>query len=510
MSSDVQAGCFARLFSSRQHRRDTHAPTNDAPHVCRPSVCPHPSQPQEIPAYAHFTNCLFCEPDGYAFRSDKPPSYSASAPGDLYRPEVLKTIGDSLDQLEPELRKLSLDIAERSSPSISRYAHDTLTNFMVKHGFKVTSHYKGLSTAWRAAYTHVPKRDESTAKRPHRVIGVNAEMDALPGIGHACGHNLIAMAGVGVAIAIKAALQAHDVWGTVVLLGTPAEEGGGGKQILLDRGAYDEMDACIMCHPAAGPDNSTWVAPSLASQPIDIEFFGHGSHAAAAPWEGRNALDAAFLAYSGVSVLRQQILPTHRVHGIVTGRDWAPNVIPDYAKMRWIVRAPTWAELEVLRERVLKCFEAAAHATACKLKIQTGIGYYDLHENDVLGTRDVVYVGNKNADRFVCSTGVCRCRTGTGNVTYALPAIHPVFAIPTEPNGGNHTPQFAKAAVQPEAHAAALKVAKGLAAVGFRFLDDEKFSREVRCAADDPAYFVTDPFQVEDAFEDEVRAKAMV
>lgn len=190
-----------------------------------------------------------------------------------------------------------------------------------------------------------------------------------------------------------------------------------------------------------------------------------------------------------MSVLRQQILPTHRVHGIVTGRDWAPNVIPDYAKMRWIVRAPTWGELEVLRERVQKCFEAAAHATACKLKMQTGVGYYDLRENDVLA-REYMDVVQARWGMAASKTEGMRASTDFGNITYALPAIHPVFAIPTEPNGGNHTPQFAKAAIQPEAHVAALTVAKGLAAVGFRFLDDEKFAREV-----------------EDSFEEEMKAR---
>ncbi|EED83197.1 predicted protein, partial [Postia placenta Mad-698-R] len=204
-----------------------------------------------------------------------------------------------------------------------RHAHDALTSFMSARGFAVTPHYLGLRTAWRAEYVHVSS-SSSPPSHP-RVIGVNAEMDALPGIGHACGHNLIAAAGVGVALALKAALEAHDVSGRIVLLGTPAEEGGGGKIVLSSRGAYDEMQACIMCHPSGGPLRHASLGPSLAIQTLDVEFKGHGAHAAAHPWEGRNALDAAFLAYSSIAMLRQQMKPTHRVHGIVTGKDWAPN-----------------------------------------------------------------------------------------------------------------------------------------------------------------------------------------
>ncbi|OBZ71071.1 Peptidase M20 domain-containing protein 2 [Grifola frondosa] len=438
----------------------------------------------ELPAYVQFANtCLYCEP-GAQFTPcgarEKPPSYAVQ---EIYRPDVVKTIETELDRLDSELRKLSLDIWNH--PEImyqEKYAHDTLTAFMSSHGFTVSPHYLGLSTAFRAAFSHTSAKSSVSGTR---VLGVNAEMDALPGIGHACGHNLIAMSGVAVALALKAALQAHDISGTVVLLGTPAEEGGGGKIALLERGAYDEMDACVMCHPSPGPDNWTALGPSLACQPIEVEYFGHGAHAAASPWEAQNALDAAFLAYAGISALRQQMKPTHRVHGVVSGRDWAPNVIPDYAKMRYIVRAPTWGELETLRGRVKACFEAAAHATACKIEIKLGVGYFDLRQNGVLGQEYANFVEERYGMTAEVVTEGMRASTDFGNVTYALPAIHPSFAIPTEPNGGNHTPQFARAAATPEAHAAALTVAKGLAAVGMRVLDDGQFARAVKKAFED-------------------------
>lgn len=341
---------------------------------------------------------------------------------------------------------------------------------MSKHGFEVTPHYAELTTAWRAEFVH---------GKGGRVLGVNSEMDALPGVGHACGHNLIAAGGVGVALAVKAAMEKHNINGKIILLGTPAEEGGGGKVLLIQRGAYKEMDLCVMSHPSTGPSHSTTLGSSLAMQSISVEYFGHTAHAAAAPWEGQNALDAAVLAYSGVSVLRQQIKPDHRVHGVIEGKDWAPNVIPDYAKLRWYVRAPTWPEVEALRERVKACFEAAAMATSCRYEIHEGLAHYDLKQNSILG------VGYNAAAKQVglkLIPAEARASTDFGNVTYELPSLHPRYGIPTEPNGGNHTPQFTASARTMEAHNAMLETVKALSLAAFRALDDDAFFTKARKA----------------------------
>ncbi|KAF8659886.1 hypothetical protein AX16_001770 [Volvariella volvacea WC 439] len=171
--------------------------------------------------------------------NDLPPRYTSSRTSlSWLSPDVRNTIEGTVNALNSDLRKLSMQI--HGHPEVAfeeKYAHDLLTDFMSRHGFRVTRHYLGLSTAWRAEYTH---------GKGGRILGINSEMDALRGIGHACGHNLIAISGVGVAIAVRKALEVHNVPGTVVLLGTPAEEGGGGKVILLDRGAYKDMDACVM------------------------------------------------------------------------------------------------------------------------------------------------------------------------------------------------------------------------------------------------------------------------
>ncbi|EIN09567.1 hypothetical protein PUNSTDRAFT_113017 [Punctularia strigosozonata HHB-11173 SS5] len=397
---------------------------------------------------------------------------NAMAIGSVYRPEVMETIEKTLDMLDPELRKLSLQIHDH--PEImfeEKYAHDTLTEFMASHGFEVTKHYLDMDTAWRAEFSH---------KEGGRVLGVNSEMDALPKIGHACGHNLIAISGVGVALAVKAALQKHDVPGKVVLLGTPAEEGGGGKLVLLDRGGYKEMDACVMCHPGPGPAHSVGLGPSLAMQALEIEFFGHTSHAAAAPWEGTNSLDAAFLAYSSVAVLRQQIKPTHRVHGVVRGKDLPANVIPDYVQMLWYVRALTAAELDELRERVINCFRGAALSSGCKIKINEHPANLDLRQNTALAHDFANTIKQRYEMNTTFSEGAVGGSTDFGNVTYGMSS-----SIPTVPNGGNHTPEFTDAARTKAAHKETMDVTKGLALTGFRMLDDNDFFYSVKKAFDD-------------------------
>ncbi|KAA1469040.1 amidohydrolase [Dentipellis sp. KUC8613] len=493
----AHAGCFSAIFRSRRRRAGTSnrqrstgtstgAPSTkrvdrvqvDASKASESAAAVGFGLPggEEPPEYAHVTFASCCDFSGTLAREGaKPPAYFADVK-ELQSPEVIRTIEEKLEELDPQLRELSLKIHDHPELNFQeKFAHDLLTTFMSTHGFKVTPHYLGLDTAWRAEASH---------GTGGRVLGVNSEMDALPGIGHACGHNLIAVAGVGVALAVKAALAEHDIAGTVVLLGTPAEESGGGKQILLDRGGYKDMDACIMCHPFSGaPDNCFRVAPCLALQNIDVEYFGHTAHAAIAPWEGVNALDAAFLAYSSIAVLRQQIKPTHRVQGSVSGRDWTPNVIPDYAKMTWIVRAPTWAEVEVLRDRVVNCLEAAALSTGCKHKLTLGERYMDLRHNPVLAEAFAAVSQHHYNLPTQILDDTMPASTDFGNVTYALPALHPVFFIPTtEPNSSPHTPGFALAARTPGAHASMLRAARSLALTGLRVLADDAFFARVRAA----------------------------
>ncbi|KAF9563860.1 hypothetical protein CPC08DRAFT_661451 [Agrocybe pediades] len=391
---------------------------------------------------------------------------------DIYRPDILETIEAKIAEMDSELRELSLDI--HAHPELAyeeRYAHDAYTAFLGKHGFEVEKHYL-LETAWKATFSH---------GSGGRTIGVNSEMDALRGIGHGCGHNLIGISGVAVACGIRAAIEKHDIPGKIVLLGTPAEEGGSGKIILQEKGGYDGIDACLMCHPAPGPVGSVSLSSCLALQRLIVEYKGHTAHAALSPWEGKNALDAAVLGYNNISALRQQLKPTHRVHGIFEGKDWAPNIIPDYAKFLCYVRAPTRAEMEETLKRVLPCFHAAALATGCEVTItkEPGSSTYDLRQNKALGAEVANIVLNKYG-AIDYEWGIKSASTDFGNITYAMPALHPGFAIPTIEDGGNHTIKFTRAAATPEAHHACLDVSKALAATGVRVLNDDEFFEKVQ------------------------------
>ncbi|XP_006455229.1 hypothetical protein AGABI2DRAFT_138470 [Agaricus bisporus var. bisporus H97] len=406
-------------------------------------------------------------------RDDKAtPAPQDPHPERLYKPEVLKTIDDTINGLSEELRALSLDI--HGHPELlfkEYYAHDTYTAFMRKHGWKVTEHLH-LETAWEATFEH---------GQGGRVIGVNSEMDALPDIGHACGHNLIGIAGVAVSLGLRAALEKHNIPGKIVLLGTPAEEGGDGKAILLKEGAYKGMDACLMCHPAPGPLGSVSLTSCYAREKLIVEYEGHPAHSALSPWEGRNALDAAVLGYVNISALRQQLKPTTRVHGIFEAVDWAVNIVPAKARFICFIRAPTRSELLPTVERVLPCFHGAAQASGCEVKITHLSQSFDIRQNKALGDEVANIMLNKYGS-IDYEWGIRYASTDFGNVSYDLPALHPSFSIPTVPNGGNHTHDFAKSAAMIEAHKQCLVMSIALAGAGLRVLTDDAFFTEVKKA----------------------------
>ncbi|KAI6160706.1 hypothetical protein EDD17DRAFT_759702 [Pisolithus thermaeus] len=392
--------------------------------------------------------------------------------GDVYRQDILEIIEKTIDELSPALKELSQDILAHPELKFEeRHAHDVYTEFVEKRGFVTQRHYL-LETAWVATYTH---------GQGGPVLGVNSEMDALPGIGHACGHNLIGIAGVAIACAAKAAMQKLGIDGKVILLGTPGEEGGLGKVKLWEKGAYEGMDVCLMCHPAPGPPYSISLSSSLSLVRLKVDFVGHTAHAGLSPWEGQNALDAAVLAYTSIGLLRQHTKPTHRIHGIFEGKDWAPNIIPDNSTMYWYVRAPTTKEMLETTERVKACFEAAAIATGCNVVISEGSVGNELVQNPVLGA-ELADVVCKKYGMIDYEWGIASASTDFGNISYLMPGLHPGFSIPSVPNGGNHTPAFTEAASTMEAHEACLDVSKALAAVGMRVLIDKTFLSKVKLA----------------------------
>ena len=286
------------------------------------------------------------------------------------------------------------------------------------------------------------------------------EYDALPEIGHACGHNLISEVGIAAGLGVKGFLESNEsgITGTITVMGTPAEEGGGGKIIMIERGAFDGVDIAIMAHP------SPWecvVSHINARANINICFTGKAAHAAAFPWEGVNALDAAVLAYTNVSVLRQQMKPNWRVHGIFTNGGVKPNIIPEKSSLNYYVRAPTREELGVLREKVIACFHAAAQATGCSVEISEASKTYD----NMISNLTLAKLYAKNLE----SVGIMEYRfelnqswsTDMGNVSHVLPSLHPTFHVGSGKEV-NHAREFTAIANTPEAHDKTLLVGKAL------------------------------------------------
>jgi len=354
----------------------------------------------------------------------------------------------TIDAADARLRDLSLEI--HSHPELGfeeHYAHDLLTGFLSGEGFEVELAAYGMPTAFRAI-----------AGSGGPTVAVFCEYDALPEIGHACGHNLIAASGVAVGLALKAALP--DGRGTVIVLGGPAEEGGGGKIFMLNRGALDGVDAAMMLHPA--PGDSAW-ANLIAIEQIHVRYHGRNAHAGAAPWAGVNALDALVLAYSSISAMRQQMRPTDRVHGIITEGGIKPNIIPDVAAAEYYIRARNMAELAELRAKVVGCFEGAATSAGCTVDIETvGETYAEVVTNCAMAN---LYCDNMEQFELVLPRGgqggIAGASTDMGNISQAVPSIHPTFGIPTE--AVNHTPGFTASAATPEAHRRMLRASKALA-----------------------------------------------
>jgi amidohydrolase len=314
-------------------------------------------------------------------------------------------------------------------------------------------------TASRGAYG-VPTAFEAVAGSGGPRIAVLCEYDALPGIGHACGHNIIGTAGVGAAIA--AASLAEELGGTVVVLGTPAEEGGGGKVALAERGAFEGVDAALMVHPA-GADLSRFGA--IAIQQLEVTYHGRPAHAAAAPYAGRNALDAAVLGYVNVAALRQHIRSDERIHGIFTEAGEAPNVVPARAAATWYVRSPTVRGLQKLKARVLACLEAGTTAAGCTMEHQwLDPAYADMVDNEVmidLYRQNLARTGRTLVDPTNLQSVIGS--TDMGNISHLVPSIHPMIAV-SPPNVAIHTRDFAVCAGGDAGDRAVLDGARAMAA----------------------------------------------
>jgi len=350
------------------------------------------------------------------------------------------------------------------------FACSLLTNTLAEFGFAIERGVAGLPTAFRAR-----KGNPSGAQ-----VAFLAEYDALPVIGHACGHNLICSAAVAAGIGLGAVIANLPIQfqGDVSVIGTPAEETEGGKVVMLEQGVFADLAAALMIHPL---DDNFYLTESLAMDSWEVEFFGKASHAAAAPWEGKNALDAILLTFANINALRQQIQPDARIHGVIMEGGVAPNIIPDHTRARFHVRAKTRRYLNDLVERFQACIRGAALAADVKMEIHK----YENSMDDMLNN---LALAERMRDYFVEALDSKPFKrlpdhfgsVDMGNVSHALPAAHVMVDIANGAPLSPHTSEFQAAAITPYADATLLRAAKALALTGYDLLTDPAYLRRVQ------------------------------
>ncbi|CAG7924768.1 unnamed protein product [Penicillium olsonii] len=400
--------------------------------------------------------------------------------------EIIHKVRGCLEKYESKLSDINQKIWSDPELAFKEYnAHDHICEVFESLGaeYQVQRKAYGIETALEVTYKQ---------GNGGRVVAFNAEYDALPGMGHACGHNLIATSSIAAFLATCEAMRSiyADQFGyTVRLLGTPAEEGGGGKLLLINAGAYKGVDACFMVHPfpvlSGAPElisSSSCSGQYLANDKVEVTFTGKPAHASAAPWEGINALDAVVSAYVSISMLRQQILPTQKIHGVVLRGGDRPNVIPASTTVEYYIRSGTVKTLKPLTDKVLKCFEAAATATGCTVEFKWEASYKDMKINKPICDS---YVSAMNAmghntifDAAGQDGGLSGGSTDMGNVSYEVPGFHGGFYIHTD--GVNHTPQFTAGAGSEEGFRRSLHCAAGMAVVATRALVDKSFATAIQ------------------------------
>ena len=367
-------------------------------------------------------------------------------------------VREAVDRIENQLRTVSQEVFEH--PEVKNeevFASKLLAAELEKAGFAVELGVAGLPTAIRAVHPAISEGP---------TVAILGEYDALPEIGHACGHNLIASGGLGAALAVGA--MKAELPGTLIFLGTPAEEGGGGKVVMIDAGLFEDVDVAMMFHPAC---NTMVGRGSLAITEVKIKFHGKPSHASASPEMGINALDAVIQTFNGINALRQHIKDGARIHGIISDGGLKPNIVPEYAAAEFYVRAQKNDYRDELLGKLRKCAEGAALATGATMDFsEVGISYKAMKPNKILGElflKHIVASGmthNPPKDSAMGSTDM-------GDVTQVVPGIHPYVQI-AEDNVAGHSREFADASNSERGAVAMLAAAKAMAITTVELLED--------------------------------------
>ena len=358
-------------------------------------------------------------------------------------------VREAIDKLQPKLIDLSERIHRHPETKFEEYqASQWLSETAEAAGFRVEKPIGGLETAFRASYS-------GSGEGP--IIALLAEYDALPKLGHACGHNLIATASLGAALSLQAVMD--KLPGSVQLIGTPGEEGGGGKVILTKAGVFDDVDVAMMFHP--GRQTVLW-KHSLARRKLFIEFFGKSAHAAAAPEKGINALDAMIQTFQNINALREHIEESSRIHGIITHGGDAPNIVPDYSASLFYIRAREDDYCDELLEKVKNCARGAAIATGARVEMEMQGAYKSVRTNMALAQAFKTNLETLGWEFDEVDPTRKLGSTDMGDVSHVTASMHPSLSIGPEDMAG-HSTEFAEAAASEKGQQAMIAAAKALA-----------------------------------------------
>ncbi len=376
------------------------------------------------------------------------------------------TIHESIRHNADILKDLSLKI--HANPELGleeKKACKWQIKVLRKLGFRIEHPFCGMDTAYKAV------KGKGTP-----AVAFLAEYDALPEIGHACGHNLIAAASIAAAEAFAGALKEDGLDGSAIVFGTPAEEGKGGKIRMTAANAFKGADLVLMAHPA--PYTSEW-GGFLAIRRFNVEFFGKASHAAAAPDQGLNALDATMFLFHGVNAMRQHVKDSSRIHGIVTGGGAAPNIVPDYSSSCFYLRAPNEKYLRTIVAKFKDIAKGAALMAGVKYKLTEGEESYKAGLVVEALNREYTKIATElELDRIIPKSGEIGS-SDFGNVSQAAPGLHCYFSI-CDKECPLHSRQFQTEAGSQRAMASMLKAAEAIANIGLKFVADKSFRREVQ------------------------------
>lgn len=387
--------------------------------------------------------------------------------------EIYESIVQRIDEVADTLVTTSHDIHANPELAFKEFfACDTLTGVLEEHEISSSKAVYSLDTSFEATLNPSETKDILT-------VAILAEYDALPGIGHACGHNIIATSALGATLGLQAV--AHQLPGTIRLIGTPAEEKGGGKELMARNGAFDGVNAAMMIHPAG---TNLASMPCICVAEVEVVYHGKSSHASAMPHKGINALDGLLLSYQAISNLRQHIRGSERIHGIITEGGAAPNIVPDRASGQFYVRAADERDLAQLKPRVQACFEAGAKGSGSEVEVNwANVDYLDLNTNWPLADKFQEHAESLGRE-FVPFEDALKFGAGStdmGNVSHRIPSIHPMLAV-APPNVVIHNPEFTKWAASEKGDAAILDGAKALALTAADYLTSTHLQDDARKA----------------------------